>query len=148
MSVPISIKCNRHTRPFGAPSPVSERANALHILEKHTSIILLAYRMEYIILPRSVTGVNENGMPRPLSPTALCASLWRADDIRPYDALHILDNGALRGAGLRWRPLPQAEAPTEPTGETAPYDAPHILKKARCASLWWADDIRLYGGRV
>ncbi len=23
------------------------------------------------------------------------------------------------GAGLRWRPLPQAEAPTEPTGETA-----------------------------
>ena len=25
----------------------------------------------------------------------------------------------LWGAGLRWRPLPQAEAPTEPTGETA-----------------------------
>ena len=23
-----------------------------------------------------------------------------------------------RGAGLRWRPLPKAEAPTEPTGET------------------------------
>ena len=23
------------------------------------------------------------------------------------------------GAGVRWRPLPQAEAPTEPTGETA-----------------------------
>ncbi|MBR3620772.1 MAG: hypothetical protein IKN56_04630 [Clostridia bacterium] len=23
-----------------------------------------------------------------------------------------------RGAGLRWRPLPKTEAPTEPTGET------------------------------
>ena len=33
-----------------------------------------------------------------------------------------------RGAGLRWRPLPQAEAPTEPTGETIPYDALHILE--------------------
>ena len=29
------------------------------------------------------------------------------------------DNQMLWGAGLRWRPLPQAEAPTEPTGETA-----------------------------
>ena len=29
------------------------------------------------------------------------------------------DNHMLWGAGLRWRPLPQAEAPTEPTGETA-----------------------------
>ena len=28
------------------------------------------------------------------------------------------DNQMLWGAGLRWRPLPQAEAPTEPTGET------------------------------
>ena len=27
------------------------------------------------------------------------------------------DNHMLWGAGLRWRPLPQAEAPTEPTGE-------------------------------
>ena len=26
------------------------------------------------------------------------------------------------GAGLRWRPLPQAEAPTEPTGETATFE--------------------------
>ena len=25
-------------------------------------------------------------------------------------------------AGLRWRPLPQAEAPTEPTGETATFE--------------------------
>ena len=32
------------------------------------------------------------------SPTARCASLWRADDIRPYDALHILENGALRAS--------------------------------------------------
>ena len=38
------------------------------------------------------------------------------------------ENGMPWGAGLRWRPLPQAEAPTEPTGETViPYDAPHIL---------------------
>ena len=29
------------------------------------------------------------------------------------------DDQMLWGAGLRWRPLPQAEAPTEPTGETA-----------------------------
>ena len=29
------------------------------------------------------------------------------------------DNQMLWDAGLRWRPLPQAEAPTEPTGETA-----------------------------
>ena len=29
------------------------------------------------------------------------------------------ENQMLWGAGLRWRPLPQAEAPTEPTGETA-----------------------------
>ena len=29
------------------------------------------------------------------------------------------DNQMLGGAVLRWRPLPQAEAPTEPTGETA-----------------------------
>ena len=28
------------------------------------------------------------------------------------------ENQMLWGAGLRWRPLPQAEAPTEPTGET------------------------------
>ena len=26
------------------------------------------------------------------------------------------------GAGVRWRPLPQAEAPTEPTGETATFE--------------------------
>ena len=26
------------------------------------------------------------------------------------------------GAGLRWRPLPQAEAPTEPTGETRRHE--------------------------
>ena len=51
--------------------------------------------MGYITLTRSVSGVNENGMPR--------------------------------GAGLRWRPLPQAEAPTEPTGETIPYGALRIL---------------------
>ena len=25
------------------------------------------------------------------------------------------------GAGVRWTPLPQAEAPTEPTGETAAF---------------------------
>ena len=29
------------------------------------------------------------------------------------------ENQMLWGAGLRWRPLPKAEAPTEPTGETA-----------------------------
>ena len=29
------------------------------------------------------------------------------------------NNQMLWGAGLRWRPLPKAEAPTEPTGETA-----------------------------
>lgn len=29
------------------------------------------------------------------------------------------ENQMLCGAGLRWRPLPQAEALTEPTGETA-----------------------------
>ena len=29
------------------------------------------------------------------------------------------ENQMLWGEGLRWRPLPQAEAPTEPTGETA-----------------------------
>ena len=29
------------------------------------------------------------------------------------------ENQMLLGAGLRWRPLPKAEAPTEPTGETA-----------------------------
>ena len=28
------------------------------------------------------------------------------------------ENQMLWGAGLRWRPLPQAEAPTEPIGET------------------------------
>ena len=28
------------------------------------------------------------------------------------------ENQMLWGAGLRWRPLPQAEAPTEPAGET------------------------------
>ncbi len=28
-------------------------------------------------------------------------------------------NAEFRGAGVRWTPLPQAEAPTEPTGETA-----------------------------
>ena len=31
------------------------------------------------------------------------------------------ENQMLWGAGLRWRPLPQAEAPTEPTGETAAF---------------------------
>ncbi len=30
-----------------------------------------------------------------------------------------ISNVQLRGAGVRWTPLPQAEAPTEPTGETA-----------------------------
>ena len=40
------------------------------------------------------------------------------------------ENGMPWGAGLRWRPLPQAEAPTEPTGENIPYDAPHIPEKA------------------
>ena len=54
--------------------------------------------MRYIPLIRSVSGVNENGLP------------W--------------------GAGLRWRPLPQAEAPTEPTGETSPYDV-RCLKTVR-----------------
>ena len=29
------------------------------------------------------------------------------------------ENQMLWGAGPRWRPLPQAESPTEPTGETA-----------------------------
>ena len=33
--------------------------------------------------------------------------------------LKLPEHRHLGGAGLRWRPLPQAEAPTEPTGETA-----------------------------
>ena len=46
-------------------------------------------------------------------------------------APHILENGMPRGAGLRWRPLPQAEAPTEPTGETIPYGVLSILIEGR-----------------
>ncbi len=45
----------------------------------------------------------------------------------PQSVTGVNENGMPWGAGLRWRPLPQAEAPTEPTGETVPYDAPHIL---------------------
>ena len=37
----------------------------------------------------------------------------------------------LWGAGLRWRPLPQAEAPTEPTGETAYEQYPQPCNRNR-----------------
>ena len=40
-----------------------------HILEKHTPNILIAYGMEYITLTRSVSGVNENGLPWASVPT-------------------------------------------------------------------------------
>ena len=41
-----------------------------------------------------------------------------------------------RGAGVRWTPLPQAESPTEPTGETgAPGRAPQSAKYP-CVSVF------------
>ena len=47
----------------------------------------------------------------------------------------ILPSRDAGGAGRRWRPLPKAEAPTEPGGETAvPYDVP--------VSSPWFDAIR------
>ena len=47
-----------------------------------------------------------------------------AHGMRPYNCL-MLHFRAMRnaggGAGVRWTPLPEAEAPTEPTGENVPY---------------------------
>ena len=41
------------------------------------------------------------------------------------------DNQMLWGAGLRWRRLPQVEAPTEPTGETTYEQYPQPCNRNR-----------------
>ena len=61
--------------------------------------------------------------------------MWLKFEFHPRVAVclpYVIGKGSKRkrgaeGAGLRWRPLPQAEAPTEPTGETVPYGALRIL---------------------
>ena len=70
--------------------------------------------------------------PRDCQPSSSVKSLAKEGKVSVHPFQRVAES---RGAGLRWRPLPKAEAPTEPAGKTgvsgrAPQSAKHFLTQS------------------